>query len=515
MLTHNYIIPSLGGRLGNNLFMIAHVYAKGLKYNKQVVINKSQLSYEGNDYSQNIFSKLEFIDSSPDNGNYNPIIPSEDKHSIYGGYYQSESYFEEYSENIKSLFSAPLDFINRIRTEIPVIFEKTVTVINVRRGDDYLQKSNYHPVISADYIKVACDKIHNTQQYLVASDDIAWCKENLELPNAIYLEGYKPEEQLWILSMCHNFIISNSSFSWWAAYLSRHPNKIVIAPQTWYGPEGLTSWNEIYCKDWTVLPTYFKDGFIYPNESISKKYTYKIILKTTNKNLSRVDSCADTWLKGLDFVCLTDKLSGKYSEISGSSREEYDSAEEKTVHMINLVKETSEFDNYDWLVFIDDDAILNVKLWETIIQHLNKDNAYGLYMHGVYQPQPTLLYPSGGAGYFISPQKIKASNLMTNKEWGVEDAAIGKWLEENSIKLLDHYFINGKYEHLLLNGWFPFPKEYDKVAVEDINTPQYAVKLLEKIDDHEEKKQWINKHLTHHYIRHKEFMEYINNAFNG
>jgi hypothetical protein len=104
---------------------------------------------------------------------------------------------------------------------------------------------------------------------------------------------------------------------------------------------------------------------------------------------------------------------------------------------------------------------------------------------------------------------------MTNKEWGVEDAAIGKWLEENNIKLLDHYFIDGKYEHLLLNGWFPFPKEYDKVAVEDINTPQYAVKLLEKIDDHEEKKQWINKHLTHHYIRHKEFMEYINNAFNG
>ena len=38
--------------------MIAHAYAKGLEYNKQVVIAKNQLVYEGNDYSQNIFSKL-------------------------------------------------------------------------------------------------------------------------------------------------------------------------------------------------------------------------------------------------------------------------------------------------------------------------------------------------------------------------------------------------------------------------------------------------------------------------
>ena len=64
--------------------------------------------------------------------------------------------------------------------------------------------------------------------------------------------------------MCHNFIISNSSFSWWGAYLSRRKNKIVISPETWFGPEGPKIWDDIYANGWIILPTYFDNGFIYP-----------------------------------------------------------------------------------------------------------------------------------------------------------------------------------------------------------------------------------------------------------
>ena len=243
--------------------MIAHAFAKGLEFNKQVVVAKSQLAYEGNDYSTNICSKIEFIDQFIDNKNHNPITPSDDKHTIYIGYYQSETYFEKYSEAIKSLFGAPLDFIQRIRTEIPVIFQKKVTVINVRRGD-YLIYSDYHPVLSADYIHKATYLIP-TEHYLIASDDIEWCKKNLSLgDNVTFLEGYKSHEQLWIMSLCHNYIISNSSFSWWAAYLSRYKDKIVIAPETWFGPRHVGSWREMYCKDWIVMPSYYSNGLILP-----------------------------------------------------------------------------------------------------------------------------------------------------------------------------------------------------------------------------------------------------------
>ena len=262
LVKKDYIIPAIGGRLGNNLFMIAHAYAKGLEYNKQVVVYKPHVQYHGNDYSQNIFRNIEFIDVYDDSGMHNPARPSNHKHTLYVGYYQSEKYFEKYSDVIKDLFGPPSEFVERIKNELPFIFDKIVTVINVRRGD-YLHSPNFHPTVTPEYINKAISLIPNTEQYLIASDDLDWCKENISV-DAIYLEGWQPHEQLWILSMCHNFVISNSSFSWWAAYLSKAVNKIVIAPETWFGPEYRDSWKDMYCKGWIVLPTYFNNGFILP-----------------------------------------------------------------------------------------------------------------------------------------------------------------------------------------------------------------------------------------------------------
>jgi hypothetical protein len=246
-----YITCHIGGRLGNNMFMIAHAYARALDENKRFVVYKDYLLYHGNDYTQNIFRKIDLVETL------------DTSQRAYVGYFQSESYFEKYTENIKSLFSYPLEFEHRIRKELPFIFQGDTTVINVRRGD-YLYSPNYHPVVSVEYIHKALERIPKTKHYLIASDDIPWCKENIHLPNSTYLEGYKSHEQLWIISMCQNFVISNSSFSWWAAYLSRNLNKIVVAPETWFGPEHEGDWNSIYCKDWIILPTYFNDGKILP-----------------------------------------------------------------------------------------------------------------------------------------------------------------------------------------------------------------------------------------------------------
>ena len=254
MINKNFIMPALAGRLGNNLFMIANAYAKALDQNRQLIVPANQVGHMA-DFVDNVFRKLDLYIDHP-----NEVKDSEA--TVYNGYFQSEHHFDRYSEAVKSLFSPTKEFIDRIRTDIPVIFNTEVTEINVRRGD-YLHYPNYHPTVSPEYIHKALILVPS-KQYIVASDDIPWCKENLNIPNAIYLEGWKVHEQLWIMAMCHHFIISNSSFSWWAAYLSRHPGKIVIAPETWFGPEGPPSWEDMYCKEWTILPTYFDNGLIQP-----------------------------------------------------------------------------------------------------------------------------------------------------------------------------------------------------------------------------------------------------------
>jgi hypothetical protein len=246
-----YITCHIAGRLGNNLFMIANAYARALDENKRFVVYRDYLTYSNDNYLDNIFKKIDLVDH----------LDSSQK--AYAGYFQSESYFDKYSENIKSLFGYPLEFQKRIHQELPFIAGGNITVINVRRGD-YLHSPNYHPVVTPEYIHKALTLIPEPRYYLIASDDIPWCKENIHLPNSIFLEGYNSYEQLWILSMCTNFVISNSSFSWWAAYLSRDPKKIVVAPETWFGPEHLHQWKDMYCKDWTVLPTYFENGLIKP-----------------------------------------------------------------------------------------------------------------------------------------------------------------------------------------------------------------------------------------------------------
>jgi hypothetical protein len=255
----NCITPSIGGGLGNNMFMIAHAYAEAIEQNKQLVIPKKQLGHM-DDYKNNIFRKLDFYIDSPDE-----IINGVS--TLYSGYFQSEKYFEKYTEAIKQLFSPTREFIEYAFKKYPFLNEPTKNIaISIRRGD-YLIYTDYHPVVTKEYVDAALKKIPEaSSNYIVFSDDLKWCRENLQYSPIYFIEA-PFYEQLWLMSLCDNFVISNSSFSWWGAYLSRNKDKIVIAPETWLGPKGPANYNDIYCKNWVVLPTYFKDGYIFPKQA--------------------------------------------------------------------------------------------------------------------------------------------------------------------------------------------------------------------------------------------------------
>jgi len=258
----DYVIPSVAGRLGNNLFMVANAYTQARKYGKELYLYRNHFIYENSDYTKNILKSFNFIDHFDDSGIHNPVVPSDDKHSIYVGYFQSEKYFSEFSNDVVNIFGPDQEFVERIREKFPILFSDRICSINVRRGD-YLHYPDYHPVVSSEYLRKCIDLI-GPKHCMVFSDDIEWCKTNIDFENCVYVEGYPPHEQLWIMSLCHDFIISNSSFSWWGAYLSKNPDKRVISPSIWFGPRFEGDWGDMYCEGWEILDCFYSDGKILP-----------------------------------------------------------------------------------------------------------------------------------------------------------------------------------------------------------------------------------------------------------
>lgn len=111
--------------------------------------------------------------------------------------------------------------------------------VSIRRGDYLNSKySNTFYICDETYIKKAIEKAQqliSNPVFIFFSDDIEWVKSHIKLSFPSYYEsGQDPIwEKMRLMYSCKHFIISNSTFSWWAQYLSRNTSKIVISPDHW------------------------------------------------------------------------------------------------------------------------------------------------------------------------------------------------------------------------------------------------------------------------------------------
>jgi hypothetical protein len=166
------------------------------------------------------------------------------------GYWQTEKYFKDVAGVIRREFTvtAEPDEDNRQMSEI--IGRSEAVSVHIRRGD-YVSNSvmnRYHGLCSLDYyqkaMEVVASKVKNPH-FFVFSDDSEWVKENVssEYPMTfIDFNGTeKAYEDMRLMSLCGHHIIANSSFSWWGAWLCVSPDKIVIAPKSWFRNELLNT----------------------------------------------------------------------------------------------------------------------------------------------------------------------------------------------------------------------------------------------------------------------------------
>lgn len=237
-------IGLLGG-IGNNLFQIACAYAYSLKYNKELALKNEKFGTTHNaldTYKDNLLSNIIFDNKEYFSELYHEMvfyykdIPKMDNHVLLVGYFQSEKYFKEYEKEIRALFSYPEEYQNKIKEKYKNFLNKNTCSIHIRRGD-YLQSPDHHPTVSINYIMKSVRQMPEDSVFIVMSDDIEWCKKNLpNIPEKfIFIENTPDYEDLYLMSQCKNNIISNSSFSWWGAWLNNNENKKVIAPSKWFG----------------------------------------------------------------------------------------------------------------------------------------------------------------------------------------------------------------------------------------------------------------------------------------
>lgn len=151
------------------------------------------------------------------------------------GFFQSEKYFHEHEEQILEMFSPDENILNFLNSKYSELLNQRTTSIHVRRGD-YVKHSEHHFVQQMDYFNQSMEMLDSkTDKFLVFSDDLDWCKENFKGEKFVFIENERDYYEMYLMSLCTNNITSNSSFSWWGAWLNKNKDKVVVGPQNWFG----------------------------------------------------------------------------------------------------------------------------------------------------------------------------------------------------------------------------------------------------------------------------------------
>ena len=245
------------GRIGNQLFQAAATIAYAKENNLEPVFNwyctytkKNMSSFFKHKVSNNLSNlKIEERYSELDY-TYNKI-PNKTNVCL-SGYFQSEKYFKQYENLIREYFEPNDQVKNKLLAKYGNLLNRETCAIHVRRGD-YVN-NQYHNVCDLEYYNKAIIKmkeLKHIDNFMVFSDDINWCKQNLK--GLTYIEGNLDIEDIFLMSMCNNFIISNSSFSWWGSWLSTNENKTIISPSKWFGKASTNNDKDVYREDMIKL----------------------------------------------------------------------------------------------------------------------------------------------------------------------------------------------------------------------------------------------------------------------
>jgi hypothetical protein len=265
------VMVAITGGLGNQLFQIAAGYAYARKEKGHLQLFHTQDNGNRHLYWNSVLYRMKpyITDSFPsiyDNWDdpqccsYYPIPALTNKNMYLKGYYQSSKYLysDEIKREIRQLFSPHPDTLQEIYRKYNYLIENAdrVIVVHARRTDYLKNETNImvHGPLNASYYKEAIQrmkiKVKDPIWLLTSDDNRYWIdiEKDLGIHSPIILMNESDVHSFTLLQQFKHYIISNSTFIWWAAWMADAPH--VIVPSKWFGPWGSAEYEDIYEPHW-------------------------------------------------------------------------------------------------------------------------------------------------------------------------------------------------------------------------------------------------------------------------
>lgn len=186
---------------------------------------------------------------------YTPVRRGPAKDFLAWGYFQSEAYFAGQAGVIRRELRARAAPAGPQAAAIRAA--AWPVALHLRRGDYCRPENAILQVCTPAYYARAAAAMaaaHPEATVFVFSDDVEWARAHLDtagLP-AVFMPRGDAVGDLALMQLCRGFILSNSTYSWWAQYLAPAADRMVLAPDRWYAHTKQTA---LYQPGWQRIPT--------------------------------------------------------------------------------------------------------------------------------------------------------------------------------------------------------------------------------------------------------------------
>jgi len=243
--------------IGNMLFQIAAARAFCLDKNYTLFVPDIEVwaQKEGLDKNMTIFKAFNTSQNFPQNlplikkkGN-NDKFPNINDSTQVNGYFEHTENFIRHIDTIKKDFRPTAHFMDTIHHKYPFIYDNNLCSIHIRRGRDYMEifGEKFMNELDNYYIRAINFMMRekNITNFLVFSNDLEYSKQLLSQISRprFHYSTERDFEEIWMMTLIKNNIVSHSTFSIWGAYLNRNKNAFIICPKVRKEFYSLPSWH--------------------------------------------------------------------------------------------------------------------------------------------------------------------------------------------------------------------------------------------------------------------------------